>query len=113
MDIKLMDVDIDELDRAIKGDPDGLVEAFCWRDSKQGTEYWTRQYDRKCPLDIEALKEIREAYYKSKGEQLPGDKAPKTAEEHPAEMAARLNILIKVQVGDFYWTFDGRKTDGE
>lgn len=101
-DMKFGRVDIKQLDRAIEGDVRALEEAFYWGDTVQGHEYWGRQAMGRMPLDIEGLKKIRDAYLLREGV------AP---EEHPAEMAARLSIVITVKVGGISYTYDGRKTD--
>ena len=56
-----MEINYEELDRAIAGDNTALITAFNWEDTPQGDTYWYNQYRGKTPLDIDALRAIREA----------------------------------------------------
>lgn len=52
----MVSINVDEMKIAIAGDREKLAEAFIWKDSPEGHEYWAAQAYGNAPLDTARLR---------------------------------------------------------
>jgi len=53
-----MDINKDEVKRAIEGDRDAIINAFDWCEAPQGHGYWLAQYHGRTPIDVDTLRQM-------------------------------------------------------